>query len=164
MESEFNSIGTQLLRSHIRGAFALCTLFTPFHPPLHPHFSPLSFTPSCLLQVEIAGRDCILMMRNHLMTSTFMMHRPCMASFFMHDKMDWWVEYNARVGIDISLKDESSESTIRSAWPQVVPGQRIPLSHVLHRVRHSRTPATLLVSQSGRRYPGDPLSGQRYAH
>ena len=46
-----------------------------------------------------------MMMGNHMMTSAFMTQRRCTASSFMHGKPDGWVEYNARTGIGVSLKD-----------------------------------------------------------
>ena len=45
-----------------------------------------------------------MMMGNHVTTSTFMTQLPwpCAASWFMHDKTDWWIKYSALVGIDIN--------------------------------------------------------------
>ena len=36
-----------------------------------------------------------MMMANHATNSIFMTQRLCRASSFMHDKPDWWVEYNS---------------------------------------------------------------------
>ena len=36
---------------------------------------------------------------------TFMTQRLCSADSVMYDKPDWWVEYNAWTGIEMSLKD-----------------------------------------------------------
>jgi len=46
-----------------------------------------------------------MMIGNHVTTSTLMTQWLCIATSFMHDKPDWWVEYDALMGIDMSLKD-----------------------------------------------------------
>ena len=97
-----------LLCSQVRGTWCTVCTFRPFSTPFTSF--PSTFTPFFSLE----GGDRIMMMGDQVTTGTFMMHRSCMASLFMHDESDPCVEYNSWAGIDISLK-EHGQCNIREA-------------------------------------------------
>ena len=88
--------------------------FTLFHPICTQLHTFLFFV----------GRHWVMVMGNHVTTSTFMMQRLCTASLSMRDKPAWWTY--AQMSIGMGLKDirpDIYEENMRKVRPRYTFGE-----------------------------------------